>query len=60
MFEVSFDAATWRDPPLPEQGKSRTVRLRAIFEVPADQETKANQVWTGKALSPEDAYTIYR
>jgi hypothetical protein len=60
VFEVSFDEATWQDPPLPEQGKVRTVRLRAIFEVPADQDTKASQIWTGKTLSPEDAYTIYR
>ena len=51
LFEVSFDEATWQAPPLPESGKSRTVRLQAIFEVPADQDTKANQVWTGSALA---------
>ena len=55
VLEVLFDEATWQDPPLPEQGKSRTVRLRAIFEVPADQDTKASQVWTGRTLSPNPA-----
>jgi hypothetical protein len=60
VFEVSFAEAEWQDPPLPAKGKSRTVRLQAVFEIREDQESKAAQVWTGKALSPENAYTIYR
>jgi hypothetical protein len=60
VFEVSFDEATWEGAPLPEQHKSRRVKMSAVFEIPEDQDTRKMKVWTGKASSPELTYTIYR
>jgi hypothetical protein len=60
VIEVAFDAATWRNAPVPPPGQQRTVKLRALYEVPADAEAKTNKVWTGKASSPENTYTLFR
>ena len=61
VFEVSFDQTTgWTNAPMPEKGKSREVKMKAVFEIPEDKEAKENKVWTGKVCSPEETYTVYR
>jgi hypothetical protein len=60
VIEVTFDRSTWRDAPLPEPGQQRTVSLRAIYEIPEDDETKSNNLWTGRVASPETTYTLFR
>jgi hypothetical protein len=60
VIDVTFDAATWRNAPLPKQGEHRTVNLRALYESAASPEAKTDQVWIGKASSANDAYTIFR
>ena len=60
VFEVSFDDATWQDPPLPERGRSRTVKLKAEYAVGSDERSEELGVWTGRASSPEDRFTIWR
>jgi hypothetical protein len=60
VFEVSFLSETWPTAPVPVQGKSRTVKMTAVFEIPEDKETKEYQVWTGKVYSPEHTYVIHR
>jgi len=60
VFEVSFDPGTWLSAPLPEKGKSRGVKMQAVFEISEDKDTKVHKVWTGKVSSPEQRYTIYR
>jgi hypothetical protein len=60
VFEVTFDEATWPNAPVPEKGKSREVKMKAVFAIPADADTKTHKVWTGEAASPVETYTIYR
>ena len=66
VCEVSFGQTT--DPtsdygtnaPLPEKGKTREVKMKAVFKIPEDEMAKEKKVWTGKVCSPEETYTIHR
>jgi hypothetical protein len=60
VFDVKFDESTWQNAPLLEAGKPRTIRLKAIFEIPEEVEAKERNIWTGRVSSPEYAYTFYR
>jgi hypothetical protein len=60
IFEISLDDTTWQDAPLPENGQTRRVRMKVVYAVPVDPETKSHGIWTGEISSPEDEYTIYR
>jgi hypothetical protein len=60
VFDITLDESVWENPPLPEKGKSRVVKMRAVLEIPEDADTKGSGVWTGKVVSPEHSYTIYR
>jgi hypothetical protein len=60
IYELAFDPETWPTAPLPEKGPSRKVTMRAVFAIPADEETKRDKVWTGEVASPASSYTIYR
>jgi hypothetical protein len=60
VIEVTFDGATWQNAPTPETGQQRIVSLRAVYESVDSQEAKTNEVWTGKVLSPENTYTLFR
>ena len=60
VFDVAFDQETWRDAPLPGKGNSREIRMKAVFRIPADEQTREHKVWTGELASPEAAYTISR
>ena len=58
VFAVSFDQNEWNNAPLPEQGAGRTIRIKAVYEIPADMETERYGVWTGRITSPTESYTI--
>jgi hypothetical protein len=58
--EVTFDPTTWEGLPLPEAHRSRVVRIRAIYDIQQDEETKRHGIWTGRVSSPEDSYEIRR
>ena len=60
VLEVSFDASTWENDPMPEAGKSRTIKMKAIYEVLQDEESMKHGVWKGRISSPEETYTLYR
>jgi len=60
VFEVTFEDAIWQNSPLPEQGRSRTVKLKAAYEVKGDEEAEKLAVWTGRVSSPEETYTLWR
>jgi hypothetical protein len=34
--------------------------MKAIFSIPADDDTKKHGVWTGEVSSPLESYTIFR
>jgi len=60
VFDVTFDATTWQHAPLPEPGRQRTVGLRAVYESADGKEARANKVWSGKVVSPQNPYTLFR
>jgi hypothetical protein len=60
VIEVTFDPDIWQSSPLPAPGRQRTISLRAVYESGATKEAKANQVWSGKAVSPTSTYTLIR
>ena len=60
VFEVSFDESIWQDAPRSEAGQARSVRMKAVYEVKADDQSKEHGVWTGRVHSPEADYTVYR
>ncbi len=55
--DVAFDTATWVGSPVPEAGSGRTVRMKAVFELPPE-DAKPHGVWTGKVSSPEESYEL--
>ena len=60
VFDVSFGESIWQDAPSPDPGPGRKVKIKAVYEVPADQDAKKDGVWNGRVSSPEDEYTFYR
>ena len=50
VFEVTFEDAIWQNSPLPERGRSRTVKLRAEYEVKGDEKAEKLAVWTGRGI----------
>jgi hypothetical protein len=60
VFEVTFDKDTWPNAPMPVEAKSHTIKMKAIFSIPADDDTKKHEVWTGEVSSPLKSYTICR
>jgi hypothetical protein len=60
VSEVTFDPSIWPNAPVPEKGKSREIKMKAVFSIPADEDTKKYSIWTGAVSSPEDTYIIYR
>lgn len=60
VFDVSFEDSTWENVPVPPASRLGRVRMKAVYEVPEDEQTRKHRVWTGQAASPEEAYAIYR
>jgi hypothetical protein len=60
VIDVTFDPEVWENPPLPEEGKSQTLSIRAIYESAECGEAKESKVWTGRAVSEKKEYTIWR
>jgi len=58
VFDVTLNESIWKNVPLPEAGKSRVVKLKAIFEIPNDKYAKEKKVWTGRVASPEYTYIM--
>jgi hypothetical protein len=59
VFDVSFSEPIWEDAPSPEGVKPRPVRMKAVYAIPADPETKKHGVWVGQVASPEEAYEVH-
>lgn len=63
VYEVAFDDERWIDPPLPPATglrEPRWVKMKAVYEVGADEQARKHGVWTGRITSPEETYLIYR
>lgn len=58
VLDVVFKDGTWDYDPAPTVGRLWRVWLRAVFEVPADDQTKEHGVWTGLVTSPDDVYLM--
>jgi hypothetical protein len=60
VFEIALDDTTWQGAQSPKTHRTQRVRMKAVYAVPVDPETKGDGIWTGEISSPEDEYTIYR
>ena len=49
-----------QDSPLPEHGRSRTVMLKAVYEVKGDEKAGKLAVWTGRVSSPAETDPLWR
>jgi hypothetical protein len=58
--EINFDPTKWENSPMPEAGRSRAVRIRAIYSIPEEARTKKHGIWTGRVSSPEESYELRR
>lgn len=66
VLEVGFSPEIWEKPPLPtfkpsdpfDVKGSKTVSLKARYEIKAGQQAKEQGVWTGKTMSEKQEYTI--
>jgi hypothetical protein len=56
--EINFNPTKWANSPMPEAGKSRAVRLKAVYSIPAEPLTKAHGIWTGEISSPNELYEL--
>jgi hypothetical protein len=59
VLDVALDD-TWEGVPLPVNRNGQVWKIKAVYEVPADEETAKHKVWTGKVSSPEKTYTVFR
>ena len=59
VFNVNFSTDTWENSPLLDNKFPKKIKMRAIYEVEEDEESRQFKVWTGKIMSKEDIYTIY-
>ena len=59
VIDVTLKPDTWETPPQAEAGKSKTVTLRAIYQVGETEEAKKNGVWTGKVVSEAKQSTFW-
>lgn len=64
VYEVTFDETVWEGaparPPGRDLGQPLRVKMKAIYEVPADDHAREHGVWTGRVSSPEETYAMYR
>jgi hypothetical protein len=59
IIDVGLEPSLWKNSPLVGRAEQATLRLKAIFEIPDDEDSKANKVWTGRVTSPETEYVLY-
>ena len=60
LWRVSLDPTIWSQSPVPATGKFLQIKMKVVFEIYQDDESKEFNVWTGKVESPEGSYTLYR
>jgi hypothetical protein len=60
LQEVTFDPTDWAGLPPPEANRRKAVRMKAIYDIRPDGETKEHGVWTGQVSSPEESYELWR
>ena len=58
VVDVRLEPAIWQNSPLSDDSGKATIRLKAIYEIREDKESKEAKVWTGRVSSPELEYTI--
>ena len=59
VMDVYFDRESWKMPFLKQKKKGAfPLRMRAIFENKADEETKEHKIWTGRIASPLRNYSV--
>ena len=58
VIDVDLEPSVWENSPLAGGSGRATVRLKAVFEIREDNESKKERVWTGRVSSPENEYTI--
>ena len=63
VINVSFNDGEWEKLPFLEKGEDyptkTKIRIKAIFEIKPDKESRKNQVWVGKIESDQKEYVIY-
>jgi len=59
VFNVDFSTNTWTNSPLLDNNFPKKIKMRAIYEMEENEESREFKVWTGKIMSKEDIYTIY-
>lgn len=52
VFDIYFARGDWPHFPLPPQGRSHLITLRAVYNVLPDAFANRHGVWTGRILSP--------
>ena len=60
LREVTFDPTDWAGLPPPEANRRKSVRMKAIYDIRPDLDTKEHRVWTGQVSSPEELYELWR
>jgi hypothetical protein len=60
VLDIKFDDNTWQNPPLLDPGQQKLMNLRAIYESTPTKEARANKIWSGKVVSPKNAYALFR
>jgi hypothetical protein len=60
LREVTFNPRDWEGLPPPEVFRPKVVRMKAIYGIQSDGETKTHKVWTGQISSPEESYELWR
>jgi hypothetical protein len=60
VLNVNFNVAdVWDNPPKASGAKPTQLKLRAVYEIEADEQSAKLGVWTGKVQSAVDTYAIW-
>jgi hypothetical protein len=59
IIDVGLEPSLWKNSPLAGRSGEATLRLKAIFEIPEDEDSKEHKVWTGRVTSAETEYSLY-
>ncbi len=59
LREVTFDPTDWAGLPPPDAHRRKAVRMKAIYDIQPDWDTKEHGVWTGHISSPEESYELW-
>jgi hypothetical protein len=59
VINVDLGPLAWQNLPPSDKSGEVKIRLKAVYEIPEDRESKKHGIWTGRVASEEKVYSLY-